>query len=59
MGGLCQLERDGIGKATFKSYTIRDGLASDVLLSGRRMKRVTYGLVRRKESVNLCHPQDM
>lgn len=34
-GGLCQLERDGIGKATFKSYTIRDGLASDVLLSGQ------------------------
>ena len=34
-GGLCKLADDGKGKAIFKSYTIKDGLASDVLLSGQ------------------------
>lgn len=34
-GGLCKLEYDSSGKPIFKSYTIKDGLASDVLLSGQ------------------------
>lgn len=34
-GGLCKLEHDSMGKLTFRPYTIKDGLASDVLLSGQ------------------------